>query len=258
LSKLPRRRSPPRVLAARQLHDEEQAAAADLERQVASKKLVPGSTSFPITETATASSSYVDNIVVNHHIQADNMMEEIHMDTSGLAAITTVFYSNKTLSAPLSLPLAPPHPLGKNNGSGPGNGNGSNNNQHRNNNSHNSGSDGKNSDNGENRGGNTTVVSHGATTNDGRGPPPWPTYVNPSQGHITMYPDPSPTGQQQSQDFMATTGPYTLLGFVPGQQQLYQQAPPAPPPGWAPWNGSGWDQQSLVNSFNTMALLSAP
>jgi hypothetical protein len=53
---------------------------------------------------------------------------------------------------------------------------------------------------------------------------------------------------------MATTGPYTLSGFVPGLQQLYQQAPPAPPPGWAPWNGVGWDQQSLANSFSTMAL----
>jgi hypothetical protein len=53
---------------------------------------------------------------------------------------------------------------------------------------------------------------------------------------------------------MATTGPYTLPGFVPGQQQLYQQAPPAPPPGWASWNGVGWDQQSLVNYFNNMSL----
>jgi hypothetical protein len=53
---------------------------------------------------------------------------------------------------------------------------------------------------------------------------------------------------------MATTGPYTLPGFVLGQQQLYPQAPPAPPPGWAPWNGMGWDQQSLANSFSTMAL----
>jgi hypothetical protein len=69
-----------------------------------------------------------------------------------------------------------------------------------------------------------------------------------------MYPGPSPTSQQRSQAFMATTGPYTLPGFVPGQQQLYQQVPPAPPLGWAPRNGVSWDQQSLVNSFSTMAL----
>jgi hypothetical protein len=53
---------------------------------------------------------------------------------------------------------------------------------------------------------------------------------------------------------MATTGPYTLPGFVPGPQQLYQQAPPVPPPSWAPWNSVGCDQQLLVNSFSTMAL----
>jgi hypothetical protein len=43
------------VLTARQLLDEEQAAAADLERQAAANKLVPGSKSFSTTETATAS-----------------------------------------------------------------------------------------------------------------------------------------------------------------------------------------------------------
>jgi hypothetical protein len=156
-----------RVLAARQLLDEEQAAAADLERQAAAKKLVSGYTSFSTTETAIASSSYVDTIITNLHIQADTMMEEIHLDISGPAAAPTAFYSNKTPSTPLS-------PPGKNNGSGPGNGNGSNNNRHRNNNRRNGGSGGKNNDNGGNHSGNTssntTVISHGATTNDGRGP----------------------------------------------------------------------------------------
>jgi hypothetical protein len=145
------------------------------------------------------------------------MMEEIHLDTSGPAAAPTAFYSNKTLSAPLSPPLASPRPPGKNNGSGLD----SNNNRH-------AGCSGDKNDNGGNHGGNTssntTVVSHGATTNDGRGPPPWPMYVNPSQGHIAMYSGPSSTGQQRRQAFMAMTGPYTLPGIVPGQQQLYQQA----------------------------------
>jgi hypothetical protein len=139
--------------------------------------------------------------LANLHIQADTMMEEIHLDTSGPAVALMTFYSNKTLSAPPSPHLAPPRPLGKNNGSGPGNSNGSNNNRHRNNNHRNGGSGGKNNDNGGNNGcntsSNTTVVSHGATTSDGQGPPPWPTYVNPSQGHIAMYPGPSPTGQQR-------------------------------------------------------------
>jgi hypothetical protein len=90
-----------RVLAVRQLLDEEQAVVVVLERQAATKKLVPESTSFSTTETATASLSYIDTIVANLHIQADTMMEKIHLDTSGPAAASTVFYSNKTLSAPL-------------------------------------------------------------------------------------------------------------------------------------------------------------
>jgi hypothetical protein len=174
------------------------------------------------------------------------MMGEIHLNTSGPAAAPTTFYSNKTPPAPLPPPLVPPRPLGKNNDSGPGNDNSSNNNQNRNNNRCNGSSGGKNS--------NTTVASHSATTNDGRGPPPWPTYVNSSPGHIAMYPGLAPTGQQRPQAFMAMTGPYIPPGFVPGQQQLYQQAPLVPPPGWAPWNGVGWNQQSLANSFSTMVL----
>jgi hypothetical protein len=140
----------------------------------------------------------------------DTMMEEIHLDTSGPAASPTTFYSNKMPLAPLPSPLAPPHPPGRNNSSSPGNGNDSNNNRNRNNNRRNGGSGGKNS--------NTTVASHSATTNDGRGLPPWPTYVNPSSGHIAMYPSLAPTGQQWLHAFMTMTGAYTLPGFVLGQQ----------------------------------------
>jgi hypothetical protein len=159
------------VLATRQLLDKEQAAA---------KKLVPGSTFSSTTEIVTTYPSYIDTIIVNFHIQADTMMEEIHLDISGPAAALRTFYSNNTSPAPLSPPLASPRPPGKNNCSGPGNGNGSNNNENRNNNCRNDDIDGKNS--------NTTVASHSATTNDGRGPPPWPTYVNPSPGHICHVP----------------------------------------------------------------------
>jgi hypothetical protein len=176
-----------RVLAARQLLDKEQATAANLERQASVKKLVPGSTSSSTTETAITSISYVDTIIANFHIQADTMMEEIHLDTSGPAAAPMTFYSNKTPLAPLPPPLASPHPPGKNNDSGPGNGNDSNNNRNRNNNRRNGSSGSKNN--------NTTVASHNANTNGGRGPPSWPTYVNPSSGHIAMYPNLAPTGQ---------------------------------------------------------------
>jgi hypothetical protein len=100
-----------RILAAHQLLDKEQAAAANLKRQAATKKLVLGSTSSSTTETTTTSPSYVDSISANFHIQADTMMEEIHLDTSGPAAAPTVFYSNKMSFAPLLPPLAPHRPL---------------------------------------------------------------------------------------------------------------------------------------------------
>jgi hypothetical protein len=40
------------------------------------------------------------------------------------------------------------------------------------------------------------------------------------------------------------------------QQPLYQQATPGP--GWNHWLGASWDQQSLVNSFSSMALHPPP
>jgi hypothetical protein len=148
-----------RVLATHQLLDKEQAAAADLERQATAKKLVPGSTSSSTTETATTSLSYVDTIVANFHVQADTMMEEIHLNTYGPATAATVFYSNKTPPATLPPPLALPRLPSKNNGSGPDNGNGSNNNRNRNNDHRNGGSGGKNS--------NTTIVGSRIPTRGG-------------------------------------------------------------------------------------------
>jgi hypothetical protein len=66
------------------------------------------------------------------------------------------------------------------------------------------------------------------------------------------------TGQQHLQAFVTTPGLYASPGLLSGpqQQQLYQQATPAP--GWNPWLGASWDQQSLANSFSTMALHPPP
>jgi hypothetical protein len=62
------------VLTACQLLDEEQAAAADLERQdTVAKNLVPGSVSSLTTETMTDSSSNEDTVVINLHTQAVTM-----------------------------------------------------------------------------------------------------------------------------------------------------------------------------------------
>jgi hypothetical protein len=65
---------------------------------------------------------------------------------------------------------------------------------------------------------------------------------------------PVSAGQQRLHAFVATPGLYASPGLLSGPQQqqpLYQQA--ALTPGWNPWLGAGWDQQSLANSFSTMA-----
>jgi hypothetical protein len=80
------------------------------------------------------------------------------------------------------------------------------------------------------------------------------------RGTLPFTPVLIPAGQQRPQAFMATLGLYTTPGFLLGQQQqpLYQQAAPTPLLGWNPWVGTGWDQQSLSNSFNTMVLHPPP
>jgi hypothetical protein len=58
------------------------------------------------------------------------------------------------------------------------------------------------------------------------------------------------------QSFMATPDLYASPSLLSGSQPLYQQAAPAL--GWNPWLGANWDQQSLANSFSTMAFHSPP
>jgi hypothetical protein len=71
-----------------------------------------------------------------------------------------------------------------------------------------------------------------------------------------MYPGLLPGGFQRSQALMAAPGYYPAPGYTPGQQQASYQPPASA--NWSPWTGSGWDQQSLANSFNTMALTPPP
>jgi hypothetical protein len=75
---------------------------------------------------------------------------------------------------------------------------------------------------------------------------------------MTMYPGPMPTGQQHLQAFVATPGIYASHSPLSGPQQqpLYQQATSGP--GLNPWLGASWDQQSLANSFSSMALHPPP
>jgi hypothetical protein len=186
----------------------------------------------------------------------DDLLLEIHMDSTDPSAAPTPLYTNVAppTARPPSSTLSRP-PSGGNNGiSGHRN---KNNNKNRNG-GHGGGDNGRNNNGSGDRNdssGQTTI----RTASDGRTGTPWPTYSHLWQGHMTVYPGPVPTGQQRLQAFMATPGPYSSPGFLPGQQQpLYQQAAPAPSPDWNPWVGTGWDQQSLAHSFNTMALHPPP
>jgi hypothetical protein len=98
--------------------------------------------------------------------------------------------------------------------------------------------------------------------NNSRGTPVWPSFYNPWTSTILMWPGMRPLQQQQQQPahppqhalltapayYRALGGPsFTPLPMTsPHQQQ-------AMPPSWSPWICT-WDQQSLANSFNTMAL----
>jgi hypothetical protein len=72
-----------------------------------------------------------------------------------------------------------------------------------------------------------------------------------------MYPGPLPGGFQRPQALMAAPGFYPAPGYTPGQQQQSSYQPPTPA-NWSLWTGSGWDQQSLANTFNTMTLTPPP
>jgi hypothetical protein len=52
---------------------------------------------------------------------------------------------------------------------------------------------------------------------DAKVPASWPTYVNPWQGHIAMYPGPLSGGFQRPQALMAAPGYYPAPGYTPGQ-----------------------------------------
>jgi hypothetical protein len=110
-----------------------------------------------------------------------------------------VLYTITTPLAPKPQPSAPSRPPNSNN-------NRNKNNNHRNG-GNSGGNDGRNDISGGTRGGNsvnTIVTSTSSTRNDGNATSPWPTYVNPWQGHIAMY-----------IKALAASGHYTPLGFMP-------------------------------------------
>jgi hypothetical protein len=175
------------------------------------------------------------------------------MDSTRPSTAPTVLYTNiasPVPKQPSSTPSRTPH--GGNGGTG-----GNRSKYH--NKSRNSGNDGghngKNSTCGGGCGGSSSQTT-APTGSDSRTNAPWLTYGHPWQGHMTMYLSSVPAGQQRPQAFVATSGLYVSPGPLSGPQQqqqpLFQQA--APGPGWNPWLSVSWDQQSLANSFTSMAL----
>jgi hypothetical protein len=121
----------------------------------------------------------------------DDLLLEIHMDSTGPPATLTTLYTN--VASPASKPPSstPSHPL-----SGGNDGNWNKNNNKNRNSSNGSGNNGKNSNGG---GGHNSSSGRASTptASDGRTGAPWPTYGNPWQGHMTVYSGPVPAGQQR-------------------------------------------------------------
>jgi hypothetical protein len=177
-------------------------------------------------------------------VQDDLILEELHLDSSGPPADATMLYTctaPATAKPPAPAPALPSRPP-SNGGTGK------------------KGKNKKNAGGGGGRGGisdNTTLTPPAPSSTDAKVPASWPTYVNLWQGHIAMYPGPLSGGFQRPQALMVVPGYYTAPGYMPGQQQQALYQPPAPA-NWSPWTGSGWDQQSLANSFNTLVLTPPP
>jgi hypothetical protein len=121
----------------------------------------------------------------------DLLPEVIHMDSIGPPAALVVLYTNAAslvAKPPSSTPSRPPN-----------GGTGGNQNKYNNKNRNSGNGDGnndKNSNGGGGRGGSSGQTT-APTGSDGRANAPLLTYGHLLQGHMTMYPDPVPTGQQR-------------------------------------------------------------
>jgi hypothetical protein len=152
-------------------------------------------------------------------VQDDLLLEEIHMDITGLSVAPMVLYTNDVSLAakpPSSTSSRPP-----NDGNG---GTGGNRNKY-NNKNYNSGNGGSNNgknSNGDGGCGSSSSQTTTLTSSDGRTNAPWPTNAHPWQGHITMYPGPVSTGQQHLQAFAVTPGLYASPNLLSEPQQQQQ------------------------------------
>jgi hypothetical protein len=132
-------------------------------------------------------------------VRDDLILEGLHLDSSGPPADATTLYNCPAPTA--ARPPAPtPVPLSR-----PLSNSGTDKNK-------------KNAGDGRGRGGTGKNKKNPSNTN-AKVPASWPTYVNPWQGHIAMYPGPLLGGFQRPQALMAASGYYPAPGYTPGQQQ---------------------------------------
>jgi hypothetical protein len=145
------------------------------------------------------------------------ILEELHLDSSGPPADATALYTCPAPAAarpPTPTPASPSRPL-SNGGTGK------------------KGKNKKNAGGGRGRGGNsgnTTPTPLAPSGTDAKVPASWPTYVNPWQGHIAMYPGPLPGGLQCPQalrphPLLPSSGIHTRAAaagpvLAPGTSQL--------------------------------------
>jgi hypothetical protein len=146
-------------------------------------------------------------------VRDDLILQELHLNSSGPPTHATAL---STCTAPAA--AKPPAPASAPPSRPPSNGD--------------TGKKGKkNTGGGGGRGGNsgnTTPTPPAPSSTDAMVPASWPTYVNPWQGHIAMYPGPLPGGFQRPQALMAAPDYYTAPGYMPGQQQQASYQPPVP------------------------------
>jgi hypothetical protein len=180
------------------------------------------------------------------------LLKKIHMDSTDPSTALTALYSNvapPTVRPPSST-LSHPLSSGNNGNSGDQN---KNNNKNRNdghsggnNGRNNNGSGGRNSSSGQ-----TTI----RTASDGQTGTPWLTCGHPWQGHMIIYPGSVHIGQQRSQAFMATPGPYLSPGFLPASSSSSRRSTSRPLPLFNQAGTPGSAQVGTSNRWPTPSTL---
>jgi hypothetical protein len=143
-------------------------------------------------------------------VRDDLILEELHLDSSGPPADATTLYTCPAAARPPAPSPAPPSRPPSNSGTDK------------------KGKNKKTAGGGRGRGGtsgNATPTPPAPSGTDAKVPASWPTYVNPWQGHIAMYPGPLPGGFQRPQALMAAPGYYPAPGDTRAAATCFVSAP---------------------------------